>query len=216
MPKNILVIDDEESICDAFGMALEGDEYLISAASTGEDGLEAVRNKCPDLVFLDLKMPGIGGIETLRRLHECSPDLPVYILTAFRNAYRKELQKAVDDGIKYELCNKPIDSVQIKRVVNSIFKNDKTDDVTYKLKLYIAGNVPNTDSIKESIKEIFYEKLRCKYELTLIDIIKSPQQATDANIVATPTLVLVHPSGDRMVIGDLSDTEKVVRGLGLM
>ena len=175
-----------------------------------------VRNRCPDLVFLDLKMPGIDGIETLRRLHEHAPDLPVYIMTAFRNAYRKELQKAVDDGIKYELCHKPMDSVQIKRVVDSIFKKNKTDDVTYKLKLYIAGNVHSTDRIEESVKEIFCEKLRRKYELTLIDIIKSPQQATDANIIATPTLVLTHPLGNRMVIGDLSDTEKVLKGLGLM
>ncbi|MGR3176439.1 MAG: circadian clock KaiB family protein, partial [Candidatus Anammoxibacter sp.] len=126
------------------------------------------------------------------------------------------LQKAVDDGIKYELCHKPMDRVQIKQVVDSIFKKNKTDEVTYKLKLFIAGNAPSTGRVVEDVKDILCEKLKRKYELTLVDIIKSPQQATDANIVATPTLVLTHPSGDRMVIGDLSDTEKVLKGLGLM
>ena len=66
--KTILIIDDEESIRESLIGILNDEGYRTIYASTGEDGLERFKEESPDLVLLDIWMPGIDGIETLRRI----------------------------------------------------------------------------------------------------------------------------------------------------
>ena len=75
MNKHILVIDDDESVLESFVLALnDSDEYSVETASTGEEGVEKMKEITPDLIFLDLRMPGIDGIETLRLLRDINND----------------------------------------------------------------------------------------------------------------------------------------------
>jgi two-component system KDP operon response regulator KdpE len=93
--ENILVIDDEPQIRRVMRSTLSTHGYVISEAMTGEDGVDAVRKTKPDLVLLDMNMPGIGGLEACREIRE-STDAPIIMLTV-RNAERDKVA-ALDAG----------------------------------------------------------------------------------------------------------------------
>jgi two-component system, OmpR family, KDP operon response regulator KdpE len=93
--ETILVIDDEPQIRRVMRSTLSSHGYVISEAMTGEDGVDAVRKTKPDLVLLDMNMPGIGGLEACREIRH-STDAPIIMLTV-RNAERDKVA-ALDAG----------------------------------------------------------------------------------------------------------------------
>ena len=82
MPKSrILVIDDESAIRDSLRMTLEYEGYEFIGAATGQEGLTLAEREAPDLVLLDVKMPGMDGIEVLERLRNMNESLPVVVVS---------------------------------------------------------------------------------------------------------------------------------------
>jgi len=92
---NILVVDDEPQIRRVLRSTLSTQGYVITEAKTGEEALESLRKERPDLVLLDMNMPGIGGVETCREIRRAS-DAPIIMLTV-RNAERDKVA-ALDAG----------------------------------------------------------------------------------------------------------------------
>ena len=92
MNKRILVVDDEEAIRKSFILALEDTDYKVDAADSGEKGIEFVINQTYDLIFLDLKMPGLNGVETLQKIREIDNQAIVYFVTAFYGEFLEELE----------------------------------------------------------------------------------------------------------------------------
>lgn len=80
--QRLLVIDDDSSVTSLLkrGLAYEG--YAVETAASGEAGLAIARDRLPDMVILDIMMPGLDGLEVLRRLRAADPRLPVLLLTA--------------------------------------------------------------------------------------------------------------------------------------
>ncbi|MGA1826326.1 MAG: response regulator [bacterium] len=122
MGKNILVIDDNEAIRKSFKLALEDEEYNIFTAESGEKGIELRKKSTFDLFFIDLKMPGMNGVETLREIRKVDSEVPIYIITAFHKEFLNELKSAAEDGISFEILQKPIGSKQIVLTVRSVFE----------------------------------------------------------------------------------------------
>jgi len=91
----ILVVDDEPQIRRVLRSTLTSQGYVIIDAKTGEEGVESVRKNKPDLVLLDVNMPGMGGIEACREIRRSS-DAPIIMLTV-RNAERDKVL-ALDAG----------------------------------------------------------------------------------------------------------------------
>jgi two-component system KDP operon response regulator KdpE len=91
----ILVVDDEPQIRRVMRSTLSAHGYAITEAKTGEEALEFLRKERPDLVLLDVNMPGMGGIEACREIRRSS-DAPIIMLTV-RNAERDKVQ-ALDAG----------------------------------------------------------------------------------------------------------------------
>ena len=87
---------------------------------------------------------------------------------------------------------------------------------TYILKLYVAGNTPNSMRALKTLRDILETEFRGVYALKVIDVLKSPQLAEEDKILATPTLAKILPPPVRRIIGDLSDREKVLIGLDLL
>lgn len=85
MKQRLLVIDDEVAIRDTMRMLLEYDGYEVLVAGSGQEGLTLVEKEHPDLVFLDVKMPGMDGLEVLSRLRGMNDSLPVVIVSAHGN-----------------------------------------------------------------------------------------------------------------------------------
>jgi circadian clock protein KaiB len=85
----------------------------------------------------------------------------------------------------------------------------------YILRLYVAGLMPKSTLAIANIKKICEEHLQGQYELEVIDLYQQPQLAQGDQIVAVPTLIKNLPPPLRRVIGDMSDTERVLVGLDL-
>jgi circadian clock protein KaiB len=83
------------------------------------------------------------------------------------------------------------------------------------LKLYVAGTTPRATSAIENLRRICERDLKGRYDLQVIDVLKQPELAEQDKILATPTLIKQLPPPLRRVIGDLSDSEKVLLGLEL-
>jgi two-component system nitrogen regulation response regulator NtrX len=86
MKARILVVDDEPAIRETMRMTLEYEGYEVLAASSGAEGVALVERESPDLVFLDIKMPGMDGIEALGRMRSIRDTLPVVIVSAHGSA----------------------------------------------------------------------------------------------------------------------------------
>jgi circadian clock protein KaiB len=85
----------------------------------------------------------------------------------------------------------------------------------YVLRLYITGMTPNSKKAVENVKTICEQYLKGKYELEVIDIYQQPALAQGEQIIAVPTLIKKLPGPLRRLIGDMSNTEKVLMGLDL-
>jgi two-component system, NtrC family, nitrogen regulation response regulator NtrX len=82
MPKSrVLVIDDESAIRDSLRMTLEYEGYEFVGAATGQEGLALAEREAPDLVLLDVKMPGMDGLEVLDRLRSMNDALPIVVIS---------------------------------------------------------------------------------------------------------------------------------------
>ncbi len=94
-------------------------------------------------------------------------------------------------------------------------KAGRTRKATWDLKLYVAGQTPKSLQAFANLKRICEEHLAGKYRIEIIDLLKNPQLAKGDQILALPTLVRKLPEPVRKIIGDLSDTERVLVGLDL-
>lgn len=90
------------------------------------------------------------------------------------------------------------------------------DGQHYYLRLFIAGATPRSIHALETLKLLCETHLQGRYELEVIDIYQSPLELGIENVVAIPTLVKKLPLPLRRIVGDLSDTEKVLKGLDLI
>ncbi len=108
-----MVIDDDEAVRKAFVLAFEDTSYQLETAESGEQGIKKEEAVKYDLIFLDLKMPGLDGVQTLREIRNIDADVPVYIVTAFHVEYFEQLRAASVDGLNFEMLQKPVGSDQL-------------------------------------------------------------------------------------------------------
>ncbi len=97
MSVKILLIDDETDYSETVGFWLMAHGYQVRTASSGIEGLKAIEEEVPDIVFLDFMMPVMDGIETLREIKKRFVELPVIMLTAY--ATEEKLNEAKKIGI---------------------------------------------------------------------------------------------------------------------
>ena len=83
------------------------------------------------------------------------------------------------------------------------------------LKLYIMGQTANSQTAIKNLNDILEKEPKDLYTLDIVDVLKDPQAASEDKILATPTLIKVSSVPARRIVGDLSDREKVMSGLGL-
>jgi circadian clock protein KaiB len=95
-------------------------------------------------------------------------------------------------------------------------RSRKSNGPEWDLKLYVAGQTANSLRAFANLKRICEEKLQGRYRIEVVDLIKNPQLAKGDQIVALPTLVRKLPEPIKKIIGDLSNTERVLVGLDLM
>ncbi len=102
--KKILLVDDEDGIQMLYREELQDAGYKVISAYTGEEGLEKVKSDAPDLVILDIQMPGMNGIETLRQMKMNNPDLPIILSSAY-SEYKQDLGAWASDAYVVKSSN---------------------------------------------------------------------------------------------------------------
>lgn len=110
----ILVIDDEPDVIDMLTVYLTGSGYHVISAAHGGDGLMLAELHRPDVVLLDIMMPGIGGVEVLQQLHVRWPELPVIMVTAVADV---KVAKATLRRGAFDFVPKPFEWDHLERVV---------------------------------------------------------------------------------------------------
>jgi excisionase family DNA binding protein len=111
----VLVIDDDETIRALFEETIEELGHRVISAHTGSEGLQLAKEQDFDLVFLDLKMPGMDGAELFRQMRAVKPELPVTIITGYPNS--EMMARALDQG-PFGVMNKPFGESDIVAAVN--------------------------------------------------------------------------------------------------
>ncbi len=122
---SILIVDDEKNIRLTLSQALEAPEVEADTAANGEEALAKLKAKEFDLILLDLKMPGMDGMEVLRRVREFRPDIRVIILTAYgtiESAVEAMKLGAVD------FIQKPFSPDEIRGLVSRVIDREKLDE----------------------------------------------------------------------------------------
>ena len=113
----VLVVDDEDFICELLDEFLSLKGYDVTTARNGDEALlDFVENK-PDLVLLDIRMPGISGVKVLRKIKNIDKDVRVIMLSAFGDA--ATVQDALELGAAHYL-QKPVKFEQLSNILDSL------------------------------------------------------------------------------------------------
>ena len=95
--KRIMIVDDEENIRFLYKEELEEEGFMVELAENGQEALDKLSLFKPDLITLDIKMPGMDGIETLKRIRESERHLPIIMCSAY-GEYRQDLTTWASDA----------------------------------------------------------------------------------------------------------------------
>ena len=119
MPR-ILVVDDEEAMRESLNDWLKEDGYEVGLATGGQEAIEMVRDEPWEVILLDLKMPGMDGLETLKHLKEVRPDAEILMMTAYATV--DTAVQAMKEGA-FDYLVKPFDPDEIEILIKKIVKH---------------------------------------------------------------------------------------------
>ncbi len=131
---NLLLIDDEAGIRKILSLSLKRDGYQVLAAEDGEEGIKVFRQSLPPIVLTDIRMPGMDGIEVLRRIKEIEPDTEVIVITGHGDMELavQALQSGASDFITKPVNDMAL-AIAIKRAEEKIDLNKKLKAYTHDL-----------------------------------------------------------------------------------
>jgi CheY-like chemotaxis protein len=119
--KRVLVADDEHSIRKLYERELKKEGYEVLFASNGQEAIQMVRNDRPDLIVMDIRMPGMDGIEAMGRILEENNELPVVINTAYSSYKENFLSWSADAYL-----TKSADLSELKGTIRMILETGKS------------------------------------------------------------------------------------------
>src|SRR5919198_234053 len=119
----VLMVDDDPQLRVMLGFALRQEGFQVEEASAGEDALEMLKHQEPDIILLDVLMPGIGGVETCRRIREKS-SVPIIMLTALGRD--EDIVAGLGAGAD-SVCTKPGSFSQLVARIGALFRPRELD-----------------------------------------------------------------------------------------
>lgn len=120
----VMLVDDEEEFVTTLSNRINKRDFSPSVASSGEQALQIVDDQVPDVMVLDLKMPGIDGMEVLRRVKKAYPEVEVIILTG--HGSEKDKQEALSLGA-FGYLQKPVRIDELTEQIMKAYKSGKED-----------------------------------------------------------------------------------------
>ncbi|NJD61673.1 MAG: sigma-54-dependent Fis family transcriptional regulator [Deltaproteobacteria bacterium] len=151
MTGRILFIDDDQAGREVALFNLRKAGYEVAAASDGREGLAAFSPEKFDLVVTDVKMPGISGIDVLRRIRSQAPDVPVLVITAFGNV--ETAVEAMKEGA-YDFIGKPFHRDQLLLSVGKAFERRRLAVEVHDLRIRASGVEREIVSVSPAMKRV--------------------------------------------------------------
>jgi DNA-binding response OmpR family regulator len=133
----ILLIDDDQDLLSVLGLGLEQEDFLVLTATDGSEGLRTAYREQPDLIILDIMMPGLDGWDTCRRLRELS-DVPIIILTA--KAVATDVVKGLALGAD-DYVIKPFSTAELIARVHACLRRAASRDPSQRPATIVSGEV---------------------------------------------------------------------------
>jgi len=152
----ILVVDDESAIRDSLKMTLEYDGYEVIQAATGDEGVKLIEREAPDLVFLDIKMPGMDGLEVLQKVRHLVDTTPIVVISG-----HADISTAVEATRlgAFDFIEKPLERERVLVTVRNAVdtRRLKTENKTYRRdaekKYQIVGDSPALAAVRSAIQK---------------------------------------------------------------
>ena len=147
----LLLVDDEENFVSALAERLQLRDFRPKVALNGEEGLDALEKETPDVIVLDLRMPGIDGMEVLRRVKKSHPQVQVIILTGHGTEQDREEASRIG---AYEYHRKPVDIDDLVFSIKNAYRK-KLEDVMVAATFAEAGDLSSADDhmLNEGLKD---------------------------------------------------------------
>ncbi|MEZ5294548.1 MAG: sigma-54 dependent transcriptional regulator [Vicinamibacterales bacterium] len=155
-PARILVIDDEAAIRDSLRMILEYQGYSVMTAATGDEGAALVEREAPDLVFLDIKMPGMDGLEVLQRLTHLTEVTPIVVMSG--HATISTAVEATRLGA-FDFVEKPLETERLLVIVRNAVDSrrlraeNRTLRRDQEKRHQIVGDSPGLTAVRAAIQK---------------------------------------------------------------
>lgn len=118
---NLLIVDDQAGVRRFLSEAFCEEGYNVEIASSGTEAVKKAAARLPSLVLLDVKMPGMSGLETLEGLRQIAPDIPVVMMTAYGEL--DIIAEAKKRGVKCYI-NKPFDLNEVRYLVKGLLAEE--------------------------------------------------------------------------------------------
>jgi len=213
-PARILIVDDDESMNKTMSLVLKRKGYDVAISYNGLDAIEKVRSQPFDIIFMDIKMPVMDGVETFEKIREIRPDAVVMMMTAY--AVEDLIQKALREGA-YGIIYKPLDIEktlaaieEVKRKNEGMFIMVVDDDpgITSSLRVILEnkGHRVGIASTGEQALKMAQEKL---FDTIFIDM-KLPTMNGLQTYLAikkiNPGVIAVMITGYRQEMSELIDS----------
>ena len=119
--KKILVVDDEENIRILYSEELQDEGYDVIVASNAEEADIKIKESSPDLITLDIKMPGMDGIDFLRKVREHDKNIPIVMCSAYSD-YKQDFRTWASEAYVV----KSSDMVELKSIIREILKKGRS------------------------------------------------------------------------------------------
>ena len=156
----ILIVDDEPNLLESFKIRLEQKGYIVSIAASGQEAVVACDARSFDVVLLDIRMPGMDGLETLKRLKDSRPEQPVIMLTAHGS-----VESAVEAGRlgAFFYVEKPSTPQVVDLLITKAIENNSLSQENKALKTQLkekydfeglVGNSPPMQAVYELMERI--------------------------------------------------------------
>ncbi len=159
---SILIVDDLKNMRLTLGGVLEDEQHNVVIVEDGYQAIEAVRNTHFDAVFMDIKMPGINGVQTFREIKKIDPKTMVIMMTAY--SVEDLVREALEEGA-YAVVYKPFDITRITAIIGELLK-----DV---LILVVDERFSDRESLKAILEDKGYRVATAKDGAEAIKMVKS-------------------------------------------
>jgi two-component system response regulator AtoC len=180
MKKRVLLVDDEANVRKALTTALRKEGYETREASGGLEALEAVKLFQPGVMLIDLRMPELDGMETLRRLKSSpGPHPSVVMMTAYGSA--DDVMEAMKLGA-FDYVQKPFDVAQVKQVVAKAFADQPFTVGREERTEPQAGSMNNLIGLSQKMREVY--KLVGKVSMTRATVLIQGESGTGKELIA--------------------------------